>query len=329
VVALALLVALAGSALAALLLTRLALAPLARLRSAAAGIGDTADLGARVPVGGAPVEVDELARELNAMLVRLGKAADARERALASARRFAADAGHELRTPLMSLRASLATLRRTERAAAELALAAAGRDLDRLTRLVEQLQALARGEAGPPRTPEPLDLGEMADSALTSLRVRHPAARVALHCSDPGPVVRADSDGVRAMLDNVLENAARHGREGGRIEVAVAAGDDGGAQITVDDDGPGIPPGERPAVIGRFVRGAGAQGPGTGLGLAIVAAEAERHGGTVSLEEGRLGGLRVTITLGGAAPETREAGQAARGVAAAARPAGRGTSGLS
>jgi two-component system sensor histidine kinase PrrB len=294
VVALALLAALGGSALATLLLARLALAPLARLRETAARIGSAADLDARVPVDGGPVEVEELAGEFNGMLARLRAAAQAREEALAAARRFAADAGHELRTPLTSLRASLATLRR---GAEDPSFAAAERDLDRLAALVEQLQALARGEAGP-RTVEPLDLGEVADAAIASLRTRHPAAHVSLACPEPGPVVRGDPDGVRAIFDNLLENAAVHGRPGGRVQVSVAARD-GVAAVTVDDDGPGIPPAEREEVLRRFVRGTSAQGAGSGLGLAIVAAQAQLHGGSVELVDGPLGGLRAVVALAG------------------------------
>jgi signal transduction histidine kinase len=298
VVAIALLAALAGSALAALTLARLALAPLARLRAAAAGVGDTADLDARVPVGDGPVEVDELAGEFNGMLARLSRVASAREQALASARRFAADAGHELRTPLTSLRASLATLRRGDRRADEQALGSADHDLDRLATLVEQLQALARGEAGA-RSVEALDVGEAADAALASLRTRHPDVVTELHCADPGPVVHADPAGVRAILDNLLENAARHGRAAGPPRIAVTVAQrDGGAVLVVDDDGPGVPPDEREAVLGRFVRGAGARGQGSGLGLAIVAAQAQRHGGLVTLGDAPLGGLRVTVDLG-------------------------------
>jgi two-component system, OmpR family, sensor histidine kinase PrrB len=300
VVALALLAALGGSVLATLFLSRLALAPLDRLRATAARIGSTADLDARVQVGEGPVEVDELAGEFNAMLARLSGAAQAREEALAAARRFAADAGHELRTPLTSLRASLATLKRDEAHAADPALTAADRDLDRLAALVEQLQGLARGEAGP-RTVESLDLGEVADAAIASLRARHPEAAVILRCPEPGPVVRADPDGVRAIFDNLLENAARHGRAGGRIDVSITPSD-GIVTLIVDDDGPGIEPAERPRVLGRFVRGTGAQGPGSGLGLAIVRAQAQRHGGVVQLGEAPLGGLRVSLTLVGVAP---------------------------
>jgi two-component system, OmpR family, sensor histidine kinase PrrB len=109
--------------------------------------------------------------------------------------------------------------------------------------------------------------------------------------------VQGDAGGLRALLDNLLENAALHGRPQGRIAVGIGRVEDGGTSITVDDDGPGIPPGERSAVVGRFARGAGAQRPGSGLGLAIVASEAARHGGALELGDSPLGGLRARVVL--------------------------------
>jgi two-component system, OmpR family, sensor histidine kinase PrrB len=99
-------------------------------------------------------------------------------------------------------------------------------------------------------------------------------------------------------VDNLLENAARHGRPGGRIAAAVAPDGDG-VLVTVDDDGPGIPEAERQAVLGRFVRGRDAKGQGSGLGLAIAAAQAQRHGGSLRLDGSPLGGARAVATLRG------------------------------
>ena len=142
------LAALAGALLLTALLTRtltrIALGPLERLRGTAGEVAATADLDKRVPVGEGPEEIDALAGDLNAMLARLGVAADGQRQALESARRFAADAGHELRTPLTSLRGE----------SRDGAVGPAREDARRLTALVEQLQALARGEAGPPARPE-------------------------------------------------------------------------------------------------------------------------------------------------------------------------------
>ncbi|MBX7112621.1 MAG: HAMP domain-containing histidine kinase, partial [Dehalococcoidia bacterium] len=270
-------------------LTRLALGPLDRLRDTAAELAETADLSVRVPAGEGPEEVDALAGDMNAMLERLETTADGREAALASARRFAADAGHELRTPLTSLHANLATG----------ATDAAERDAERLTALVDQLQQLARGEAGPPAHTEDVDLGELADSAVLTARQRHPELTATLDAPDRGPTLRGEAASLRMLLDNLLENAARHGRPGGTVAVTVTPLDGRGAELLVDDDGPGIPADERERVLERFARGTGARGSGTGLGLSIAAAQAARHAGHLTLEDAPLGGLRVRVVLPG------------------------------
>ncbi|WP_205696468.1 HAMP domain-containing sensor histidine kinase [Conexibacter sp. SYSU D00693] len=286
------LAALAAVGLVVRFLSGVALRPLQRLREAAARVRQTGDLGVRVGGAGGPEEVTALGAELDGMLGRLEETTAAREAALASARRFAADAGHELRTPLASLAANVA-LARDERSPAPeraAALEAAGAEADRLGRLVDGLQALARGEAGPPGSGA-VDLGDVADVAVAAVRRRHPDLAVELDAPATGPVVpHGDADGLRRVLDNLLENAAVHGAT--RVAVGVDA-----RGVVVDDDGPGVATEERERVLGRFERGAGATGAGTGLGLAIVAAEAERHGGTVALEDAPLGGLRVRVGL--------------------------------
>jgi two-component system, OmpR family, sensor histidine kinase PrrB len=285
------LAALAGALLATAFVTRslarLALAPLARLRATAGDVAETADLSRRVDVGDGPEEVDALAGDLNAMLERLQGTAAGREAALASARRFAADAGHELRTPLTSLEANLSTG----------SIDAARRDADRLAALVEQLQALARGEAGPPARAEDVDLGELADQVVLGVRSRSPDILVRLEAPEQGPVVRGEAESLRMLLDNLVGNAALHGRRPGEVVVTAAALETGGAQLLVDDDGPGIRPDDRARVLERFARGPDVHGPGSGLGLSIAAAQAARHGGALTLEDSPLGGLRVRVTL--------------------------------
>jgi signal transduction histidine kinase len=297
IVAIVAALALLATALAAGGLVRLALAPLRRLRLAAGQVADTADLSVRVPADDGPEEVRELAGDLNAMLGRLGASAAEREAALAAARRFAADAGHELRTPLTSLQANLSSL--GAGGGSQPALTASQADARRLGALVEQLQALARGEAGAPAAPEEVDAAEVVDSALAGLRVRHPGVEASLEAPEPGPAVCGDAEGLRMLVDNLLENAARHGRADGRIAAAVSALPGGGARVTVDDDGPGIPAAERQAVLQRFVRGQGARGAGSGLGLAIAAAQAQRHGGTLRIEDSPLGGTRAVAEVPG------------------------------
>jgi two-component system sensor histidine kinase PrrB len=290
--------ALVATALVTRYLARLALAPVQRLRLAADEVAATADLSVRVPDGNGPEEIDDLAEDLNAMLSRLELSADEREQALESARRFAADAGHELRTPLTSLKANLATG----------ATVAATADADRLAALVDQLQQLARGESGPPRSIEPVDLGEAADACVVAAGKRHPDVTWTLEAPDSGPLVAAEAESLRMMLENLLENAALHGRPDGNVTVTAAAtGPDKGpagpeATLTVDDDGDGIPEADRERMLERFTRGEAARHPGTGLGLAIAAAQATRCGGSLQLSESPSGGLRLTVRLPASIP---------------------------
>ena len=281
-----------------LLVTRLALRPLELLRRRAARIGDAEDLDVRVTSPGQPREVAALAGELDDMLERLDGAISAREQALLAARRFAADAGHELRTPLQSIRSNLDIASSPEANAQEreLALEVATHQSERMNRLVDGLQSLARGESGLADTTTEVDLGDIADSAVFVTRTRHPELTVAVDLPGSGPVVTGDGDGLWRVIENLLENAARHGRAGGHVNLCVAALN-GGAEIVVDDDGPGIPPAERERVMSRFQRGPGATAAGSGLGLAIVEAEARRHRGSLSLGVSKLGGLRARVSI--------------------------------
>jgi two-component system, OmpR family, sensor histidine kinase PrrB len=287
----AVLAGLAAIAAAVWLLAARALRPLGELRAAAARVSSTRDLTTRLPTGGGPEEVDDVARSLNAMLARLEASAGATERALAAARRFTADAGHELRTPLTSLRANLDVLRRPDLPPQERerVLAEVDADQERLLALLTALQALARGDAGAPPAREPVDLADMADAAVASARRRHPGVAFSLDGAAAAPL-DGDPAGLRSIADNLVENAARHGSS--RVVVRVEP-----RRLVVDDDGPGIPPEERERVFERFARGTHARAPGSGLGLAIVAQQAALHGGRARVEESPLGGARMVVEL--------------------------------
>jgi signal transduction histidine kinase len=289
---------LAIALVATLLVTRAALRPLKVFRRKAAHISDVDDLGTRVQQPGQPTEVAALAGELDGMLARLDNAVAAREQALVAARRFAADAGHELRTPLQTIRSNLDIARSPDASQFErqLAIEVATRQSDRMNRLVDGLQSLARGEAGLVQSGTEVDLGDIADSAAYVTRTRHPDLSIDVDLPESGPTVTGDGDGLWRVIENLLENAARHGRPGGHITMHVAPLN-GGAEILVDDDGPGIPPAERQRVMRRFQRGPGATAAGSGLGLAIVEAEANRHGGRLSLDTSKLGGLRARVSI--------------------------------
>jgi signal transduction histidine kinase len=288
----ALLIAGAGVWLAAELVLR----PLRRLRAVTASVAVDEDLDRRVPTDDGPDEVRTLARSFNAMLARLGQSAADRERALAATRRFAADAGHELRTPLTSVQATLSALGRHPELDADRRTAMiddALAEQRRLVELLDGLQALARGDAGPLEQSE-VDLAEVVDAAVTAAAARHPETRIAAHLPD-GPVcVTGWEPGLRLLADNLVENAARHGRPGGRVAVTLGAGG-GGPVLEVDDDGPGVPADERERIFEPFARVDGRDRPGSGIGLALVAQQARHHGATVQVADAPSGGARFTV----------------------------------
>jgi two-component system, OmpR family, sensor histidine kinase PrrB len=295
---LALLLAAAGAFVAGGLVLR----PLGRLRSAAERVAGEEDLGQRVPADRGPTETRALAAALNAMLARLSRSAADRERAIEATRRFASDAGHELRTPLTSIQARLSALARhpdepPERRT-QMAQEALGQQR-RLVALLDGLQALARGDAAPRL--EPLDLAEAVDAALAAARDRHPTVRWTARVPDGAITVDAWEPGLRALLDNLLENAARHGRAGGEVRVTVRGGD--APELLVEDDGPGVPDADRARIFEPFVR-LGDDGDGSGLGLALVVQQADHHGAAIAVDRSpELGGARFAVRF--ARPRSR------------------------
>jgi two-component system sensor histidine kinase PrrB len=293
------LAALALTALAAWGFTTLAVRPLARLRAGAARVSGAEDLSTPLPDDEGPVEVRSLARALNDMLARLRASTAAMERALHATRRFAADAGHELRTPLTGLRANLDALARNP------GLAPAERDAlvadltaeqERIVHLLEGLQALARGDAADSLPREDIELGDLVDSALYAARRRPPGIDYELSDEIDEATVHGWGGGLRLLVDNLLDNAALHGRAGGRVRVGLAR-EDGALHVRIEDDGPGIAAEERDRLLEPFARGAATTAPGTGLGLAIVAQQVALHDGELRLEESPLGGLGVHVRL--------------------------------
>ena len=246
-----------------------------------------------------PDEVRPLAQALNGLLGRLGQSLDAQKA-------FVADAAHELRTPLAALRIQVQLLERArDSEGRDDALRDLKQGVDRATRLVEQLLALARSDPG----------GDAAGVArvrvdLTSMLLDCVAAHASIAQGkriDLGVGERAsaaldgDAASLRVMLNNVLDNAIKYTPEGGRIDVCLRRIDIHGAphaHVVVVDTGPGIPASERERVFDRFYRSAAVTGnsPGSGLGLAIVRRIAERHRAQVTLSGGDNDiGLRVTI----------------------------------
>jgi len=263
-------VALLAGVLAAVL-TRQGLLPLRRLAEAAGDIERTADVSQRLPETGAPDEIGQLTGVLNRMLSSL-------EAARAGERRFLADASHELRTPVTTLLGNVEFAAR--HGADPEVLEELQRDARRLARLVDDLLVLERsGESAVSGVP--VDVAAVVDEAVRAYggddgRVVRGRVEAAIVRGDAGELARA--------LENLVENGLVHGPARGRVTVTAARSDDR-VLMTVSDQGPGPSPGDHARLFERFWRGPGASArPGSGLGLSIVAAIAQRHGGTVRVE---------------------------------------------
>jgi len=170
-----------------------------------------------------------------------------------------------------------------------------------MVHLLEGLQALARGEAADSLPREPVELGDVLDAAVHGARKRHPAVRYELAGRVDEGTVDGWEGGLRLLVDNLLDNAALHGRgQGGSVGVGLER-EDGRLVVRVEDDGPGIAPADRERLLEPFARGEGARAGGTGLGLAIVAQQAALHGGELRLGDSARGGLAVEVHLPAAA----------------------------
>jgi two-component system OmpR family sensor kinase len=267
------------------------LAPVARVRGQVAS--RQADDLSPVSEDGLPDEVRPLVQELNLLFGRVRHAFDAQKH-------FVADAAHELRSPLAALKLQVQGLQRAPDAAArELAVSRLAAGIDRATRLVEQMLALARHEASMAAgaKPEPVDLAEVARLAISDAIAAAQARRIDVGLAHAdAAVVPGQPEALRMLLRNLVENAVKYTPEGGRVDVAVMQRGDAAVELSVDDSGPGLPPAERARVLDRFYRAGEPQAPGSGLGLAIVRSIAELHGAQVALDTSpSLGGLRVVV----------------------------------
>jgi signal transduction histidine kinase len=266
-----------------------ALAPVEAIRAEVDAISAAA-LHRRVPDPPADDEIGRLARTMNRMLGRL-------EQAQARQRRLVADASHELRSPVAAIRqhAEVALAHPDQTTTSGLAATVLAEDL-RLQRLAEDLLLLTRAdEQTLALRRRPVDLDDLVFGEARRLR-EATGLRVDTTAVSAGRV-GGDAAGLRRVLRNLGDNAARHAAS--HLAFSVAEGD-GLVVLAVDDDGPGIPEADRERVFERFVRLDDARARddgGSGLGLAIVAELVAAHGGTVAVGTGLLGGARFQIAL--------------------------------
>jgi two-component system sensor histidine kinase MprB len=281
-----------ASMLVGMVVARAALRPVDAAADAAEHVARTQDLSALIPVTGTD-EIARLAESLNSMLRAL-EASKARQRQLVD------DASHELRTPLTSLRTNVELLIRSE-ANPERALPAADRadllrDVDaqmrELTGLVSELVELARDEAQE-EEPERIDLTEVVTAAVLRARRRASSRGIAIEVTSASSWIDGRPNMLERAVTNLLDNAVKFSPDGSTVRVHTAAG-----EVVVSDEGPGIPPADRPHVFERFYRSTEARSlPGSGLGLAIVAEAVQVHGGTVWAGAAPGGGARMRMWL--------------------------------
>lgn len=275
----------------AALSVQLAAAPPGAAVSARAAMGP---MSARRIGGGTGVpEIDEVAAVVDSTLDRYDGQVALTNQALQAARSFAATAAHELRTPLAGIGTNLEVLHRhTDIDPAERAeiLADLLTEHRRAVGLLAMLRVLAQGELVTPAQFERVDLAELVDASVDAARRRHPGSTFTATGPTTLPVT-GWPDGLRCVLDNLLDNAAVHGAVGGCATVSVTLTPD--ATLTVADTGPGVPPELRQAVFQRFTKAP--DSPGSGLGLTLVAQQVSLHGGTIEISPPP--GGRFTVRL--------------------------------
>jgi len=241
-------------------------------------------------------EAVEIAEAVEGMLARIGDEQQRTRAALESARDFAAVASHELRTPLTAMRTNLevlSTLDLPDEQRREV-IDDVIRTQTRIEATLSALERLAQGELTTVADFVPVDITDLLDRAAHDAMRNYPDLDVSL--ASPTTVLMVGMPaGLRLVIDNAITNAVKHG---GATEIRLAAiSSTDGVEITVDDNGLGVPEEERRAVFDRFSRGSTAARSGSGLGLALVAQQAEIHGGTASLETSPMGGARLLLRL--------------------------------
>ncbi|MEU3341498.1 sensor histidine kinase [Streptomyces sp. NPDC002144] len=288
---------------------RWSLRPLSRVAATATRVselplasGEVA-LPPRAPESDPRSEVGQVAGAFNRMLGHVEDALTKRHASEERLRSFAADASHELRTPVASVRghAELALLhpgpvppeinRALERIAAE---------SSRMGEMVDEMLLLARLDAGRPLERQPVDLTMLVLDAVTDARASGPEHRWELDLPEEPVTVVGDRHRLHQVVANLLANARLHTPAGTKVTVTLES-EDSAAVLHVHDDGPGVPEDIQPGVFERFTRAehrrrADASGGGAGLGLSIVAAVTEAHGGSVELVS-RPGSTTFTVRI--------------------------------
>jgi signal transduction histidine kinase len=271
-----------------------ALRPVARMTQTAQSITISQDLTRRIEMPAHQDELGRLAKTFNEMLESIEAASSAQQR-------FVSDASHELRAPLTAIQGNLELLSRhrsmpeTER---EEALAEVTREANRLSRLVADLLALARADAGVPLKHRLLDLDEVVLDAYHEARQLSQGQTLTLEPFETTQVI-GDEDRLKQLVLILLDNALKYTPTNGQVTLGLQR-EASGSKITIRDTGVGIKPEDLPHVFERFYRADPARGRdpgGTGLGLPIARWIVEQHGGKITLESQTGQGTLASIYL--------------------------------
>jgi two-component system OmpR family sensor kinase len=295
-------VLLLGAALTRILITN-TFVPLAEVEQTALEISQ-GDFSKRIMISSPHTEVGHLGQSLNVMLDRIDDSFEERVHTIDQMRRFISDAGHELRTPLVSVRGYAEMYRHgwlTDSEQLDQAMERIEKEAIRMGGLVDDLLALARLDERRPLERTPLPLNDLAADAALDTHAQAPDREITVIDDPAAPVVTGDEDKVRQVMTNLIGNALRYSPDGSPLEIRVtSAPEHGTAAFEVIDHGEGVPEQLRTKIFDRFWRADTSRNRetgGSGLGLSIVESIGRAHGGSVTAHETPGGGATFRVEL--------------------------------